>query len=126
MARELKAVRLEEEEAGRIAKVVITGKLAKDDYEFFVPEIERLIELHGKIRLLVELVDFHGWSVAAAWEDTKFGVRHFNDIDRLAVVGDSQWERGMAVFCKPFTRAEVRYFDLAAADEAERWIREGL
>ncbi len=28
----------------------------------------------------------------------------------------------MAVFCKPFTTAKIRYFDQAKADEAKTWI----
>jgi hypothetical protein len=32
----------------------------------------------------------------------------------------------MSVFCKPFTTAEVRYFDLAQAEEASEWIEAGI
>jgi hypothetical protein len=28
----------------------------------------------------------------------------------------------MAVFCKPFTTATIRYFDRSEADQAEAWI----
>ena len=66
--------------------------------------------------------DFHGWEMAAAWEDTKFGMRHFHDIERLAMVGEKAWQHGMSVFCKPFTKAKIRYFDSSEAAEADRWI----
>ena len=56
----------------------------------------------------------------------KFDVKHFSDIERLAMVGDSKWESGMAKFCKPFTTAKVKYFDEAKLTEAETWISEGL
>jgi hypothetical protein len=42
----------------------MSGKLSKEDYEHFVPEVERLIEQEGKIRLLFEMHDFHGWKGA--------------------------------------------------------------
>jgi hypothetical protein len=32
----------------------------------------------------------------------------------------------MGVFCKPFTSATIRYFDLGQADQAETWIRADL
>jgi hypothetical protein len=32
----------------------------------------------------------------------------------------------MAVFGKPFTTAEVQYFDDSKADDASAWIHEGL
>jgi hypothetical protein len=31
----------------------------------------------------------------------------------------------MAAFCKPFTKATIRYFDHAAAAEARKWLDEG-
>jgi hypothetical protein len=68
------------------------------------------------------MVDFHGWEGAALWDDIKFDVKHFSDIDRLAMVGDRKWEKGMSVFCQPFTTAKVRYFDRAAIDEARAWV----
>lgn len=58
--------------------------------------------------------DFHGWELAAAWEDTKFSMRHFHDSERLAMVGEKAWQHWMAVFCKPFTKADVRYFEASA------------
>jgi hypothetical protein len=32
----------------------------------------------------------------------------------------------MAVLCKPFTTADVEYFDEDKADQASKWIQEGL
>jgi len=118
------SLQLIEREEGKILELHVSGKIEKVDYDRFVPEVERLIKLHGKVRMLVLLADFHGWSMSALWEDIKFDVRHFRDIDRLALVGDRMWQKGMAVFCKPFTTAEVRYFDHAQLDEAREWIGE--
>lgn len=70
--------------------------------------MERLVKQHGKIRMLVEMHDFHGWTAGALWEDVKFDAKHFHDIERLALVGETKWEKGMAVFCKPFTTAASR------------------
>jgi hypothetical protein len=100
----------------------LSGKLTAEDYEEFVPKVEAIVREKGSIRILMTMHDFHGWKVAAAWEDTKFGLRHFHDIERLAMVGDKAWQHGMAVFCKPFTKAEIRYFDLSEIAEAEGWI----
>ena len=71
-----------------------------------------------------DMTGLHGWTVGALWEDTKFATRHFSDIDRLAVVGEKKWQEEMATFCKPFTKATVRYFDHAVADEARKWLGE--
>lgn len=116
------AIELKEVESGNVLEVLLTGKVVKEDYETFVPAVEQLVKQQCKIRMLVVMHDFHGWTASAAWEDTKFGVHHFRDIERLAIIGEKRWQQGMAVFCKPFTAATVRYFDHAQADEARAWI----
>lgn len=106
--------------------VKVSGKLTKADYEHFVPETERLIRKSGKIRVLFKMHDFHGWETSALWEDVKFDAKHFKDIDRLAMIGEKAWEHGMAVFCRPFTTAKIRYFDRNQEDQARNWVQEGL
>jgi hypothetical protein len=76
--------------------------------------------------MLVQMHEFHGWELGALWEDVKFDAKHFTDIERLALVGESKWEAGMAAFCRPFTTASIKYFDHSKEAEAETWIREGL
>ena len=92
------------------------------DYEHFVPEFERLVGQHGKLRVLFDMTDFHGWDVGALWEDTKFAIKHFADIARIAMVGETKWQHGMATFCKPFTKATIQYFDHAQSTEARAWL----
>lgn len=105
-----------------VLQVQASGKFSKEDYENFVPEIERLISKVGQVRILFEMRDFHGWDAGALWEDIKFDFKHFSDIERLAMVGDKKWEEWMAKFCKPFTTAAIRYFDVAQTEEAHAWI----
>ncbi|HZT80698.1 MAG TPA: STAS/SEC14 domain-containing protein [Gemmataceae bacterium] len=119
------AVELHEEAAGKALTIKLSGKLTREDYARFVPEVERLIRQHGKLRLLVHMHDFHGWTAGALWEDIKFDLKHFRDIERLALVGDRKWEAGMAAFCKPFTTAQVRYFDESQLEDARKWLQGG-
>ena len=117
-------IRLNEENNGKRLAIHVTGKLIKDDYAEFVPAFERLVQQHGKLRVLFDMTDFHGWEVGAAWEDFKFGVAHFSDIERMALVGEKKWQESMAIFAKPFTNAQVRYFDHAKTTEAREWLDE--
>jgi hypothetical protein len=89
-----------------------------------VPEFERHLHQHGKFSVLFEMTGFHGWEGGALWEDTTFAIKHFADIERLAMVGDKRWQRGMATFCEPFTKATIRFFDHAEAAEAWKWLGE--
>jgi hypothetical protein len=107
---------------GKLLHVKVTGKLTKEDYEAFAPIVDKQIGEHGKIRILFEMHDFHGWTAGALWDDLKFDFKHWKDIERLGIVGESKWEAGMAVFCKPFTTAKIQYFDHAKLNEAKAWI----
>ena len=114
-------------EANSVSNVIhlkVTGKLTKEDYDIFVPELEKWVATHGTIRILFEMEDFHGWTLSAGWEDTKLAFKHYSDIERMAFVGDSAWEQGMAIFCKPFTGAKIQYFDRSDRAAAIEWIAE--
>jgi hypothetical protein len=100
------AIQLNEENGGKILVVHVTGKLAAANYAHFVPEFERLVRRHGKLRVLFDMTAFHGWEGGALWEDIKFDMKHFTDIERLAMVGETTWQHGMATFCKPFTKSD--------------------
>lgn len=120
------AIELQERAGGKVLQVRVTGKLDREAYDQFLPEVERLIRQFGKVRVLFEMHDFHGWAAGALWEDVKFDAKHFNDIERIAMVGETAWQKGMAAFCKPFTTATVRYFEPGEADMARAWLEEDL
>ena len=117
-------IQLTEENGGKMLVVNLSGKLVKADYPGFVSEFERLLRQHGKMRVLFDMTGFTGWDAGAAWEDIKFDLKHFADIERLAMVGDKQWQHGLTVIFKPFTKATIRYFDHADATEARKWLAE--
>jgi hypothetical protein len=39
----------------------LSGKLHDEDYKTFVPLVDQAISQEGKVRLLSEFHDFHGW-----------------------------------------------------------------
>ncbi len=109
---------------GRALEVHVTGKLTKESYERLVPAVDGQIKQYGKLHILFVMQDFHGWTAGAMWEDLKFDLKHWKDIERLAIVGEKKWEQGMASFCKPFTKAQIRYFDIAQIEDARKWVAE--
>ena len=102
----------------------LSGKLHDADYKQFVPVVEAAVQKHGKVRMLAQFEDFHGWDMHALWDDIKFATAHCRDVERIAMVGDKTWEKWMAKFCKPFTMAKIRYFDRADVDAAWGWLEE--
>ena len=120
------AIKLTEKNDGKVLEAEVTGKLAREDYGDLVPKFEQMVKEHGKVRVLFDLVDFHGWKASALWDEIKFDMKHFSDVERLALVGDKKWEEEMTVFCRPFTSAQIRYFDRTKAGEAYAWIEGGI
>lgn len=102
----------------------LSGKLHDEDYKTFVPVVDAAVAKQGKIRLLAQFHDFHGWDLKALWDDIKFSTTHCTEIERIALVGEKKWEEWMSKVCKPFTMAKIRYFDAAEIDAAWKWLQE--
>jgi hypothetical protein len=108
---------------GNVLGIRLQGRVTEEDYREFLPEMETIIEEHGSIRLLLELKGIQGISPGALWEDLKFDVKHFRDYERLALVGDEQWEKSVATLSKPFVEGEVEFFPPEKLREAWVWIK---
>jgi hypothetical protein len=114
------------ESTGKIMAFKMSGWLHGKDYKTFVPLIDEAVAREGKIRFLALFEKFHGWDLHALWDDTVFATKHCHDIERIALVGDKTWESWMAKVCVPFTKAQIRYFDVHEINSAWAWLREGL
>jgi hypothetical protein len=116
-----------EKSSGKVIGVRVNGKLVHADYAQFVPRLEQLIKEHGSIRCYCELTDFHGITPHALWDEFKFDIKHFKDLERCAMVGDPSWHHWMSTISeKLFSSASVKYFDESQAQEAWDWIYEGI
>lgn len=102
-----------------------TGKLSDADYkEVLIPKIEENIKQSGKAKVLLFLpADFVGWEAHAMWDDARFGVRHRNDFEKLAVVGGARWVEWATKIGAYFMEGEVKTFPEARLTEALEWVR---
>ena len=89
-----------------------------------MPLIDAEIAQEGKVNVLAQFHDFQGWDAHALWDDIKFSTTHCTTINRIALVGERQWEQAMTAVCKPFTTAKIKYFDAAEFDQAVAWLAE--
>ncbi len=103
-------------------EITVLDTLTAADYRRFRELTDERIERFGKLNLLIVVKDFSGWTPAALWEDLKFDVAHYNDVARLAIVGEDMSQSWMATVSKPFTSADVHYYALADIDAARRWV----
>ena len=103
----------------------MSGRLHDEDYKKFVPLVDAEIARDGKINVLAQFQEFHGWDLHALWDDIKFATTHCTKVERIAMVGEKAWEEWMAKVCKPFTMARIQYFDVSRLADAWTWIKEG-
>ncbi len=103
----------------------VSGKLTDEDYKAFLPRLDELIREYGKLSLLLELDDFKGWALDAAWDDMKYGLEHEGDFERIAVVGEKHWHRWIVKLAGLLTSTEIRFFDRDDLQLAWNWLRDG-
>ena len=112
------------ESTGPVLEVRASGTLGQADYVPFEDAFNARRRRHGTLRVLWEMVDFHGWDAGGLWGDAKWDLKHFADVDRFAMVGEQEWEKNLTELAKPFTAAKVRYFHVSQLEEARRWVGE--
>ena len=117
-------IQVNEENSGKMLAIHVNGKLQKKDCEDLVHKFRQLVLEHGYLRILFDMTHFHGWEFSAMWGDIRCGINHFIYIERLGMVGEKKWQQGMAIFCRPFTQAMIRYFDHSGSAEARNWMAE--
>jgi hypothetical protein len=103
---------------------IAEGKLDDKDYNRIIPLLQDKVKTYGKIRWYFEMRDFKGWSFSAMWKDLNFDIENRNALERIAMVGDKNWEKELTILMRPFTDANVRFFETEERDKAKYWIRE--
>ena len=111
------------ESAGDLVCLKGLGKLTDEDFRDMMPRLEAVIAAHGRLRLLADLTEFGGWDGRAAWDDAAFGIKHWNKVAKIALVGDSSWENLAARIAGKLVPADVRNFPAGQAGEALDWIK---
>lgn len=105
-----------------VAVLRASGRLSRQDYERTLPDLERMLKDHGKLRLLVELNDFAGWELPALAMDLKFSAKYRKYFERIAVVGQRAIEKVLVMLGKALFGRRLRFFHEQRADAARQWI----
>lgn len=99
------------------------GKITHEDYQqVVIPAIEAKLKEHEKINLLFFMPDFDGMEMLAMWDDAQFGLKHWHDFSKLALVSDEAWIKNMTAFFAGMMPAEVRVFDTDEMESARNWL----
>lgn len=111
------------ETEGKIVATRATGKLNKSDYDIILPVLQEKEKEYDKISWYFEMQNFEGWDLTAAWRDLKFDFKHADQLEKIAMVGAKDWEEKLTQVMKPFTSAEIKFFEINEKELAKDWIR---
>ena len=103
-----------------------TGKLSHQDYEVMVPALDAAISKveKAKIYILLDATEFEGWELQAMWDDFRFGLSHYSEFVKIAIVGHQPWQALSAKIGNWFVHGDVQYFESLVV--AKTWLEETL
>ena len=107
----------------KLGVFTISGKLSTDELQQAQDQAELVIQKLGGIRILILLDDFAGWEKAEGWDDFSFAERNDQYIEKMAIVGDREWEDLVYAFTlkglRPFA---IEYFSKSEKEKAQHWL----
>ena len=107
-----------------VVGVEAKGKVQDADYsDILVPEIEKAREKYGKVWFLYVIGDdYDGYTLGAAWDDMKLGVRHPASYEKVALVTDKDWMRHSVTVFGWMIPGGVRVFGTTQLADAREWV----
>ncbi|MBC3765988.1 STAS/SEC14 domain-containing protein [Neptunicella marina] len=99
-----------------------TGKLTHQDYKVISPMLESAVSSvkQPNISALIDTTEFEGWELRAAWDDLTITLKHGNQFNKIAILGNKGWQEWFAKISSWFVSGEVRFFDKAT--DALSWL----
>jgi len=103
-------------------EVSMFGKLKHEDYQLFVPMVDKALKgAKGlEVDLLADMRGFKGWEFLAAWDDFKFGVKHRNAFDKVAIIGNKKWEEASVAMMSHLMKGKSKFFK--EREKALSWL----
>src|SRR5258707_10565639 len=98
------------ESSGRLVALRVAGKLTKEDMVSVAPPVEEKIRENGKVDLLCDMTDLHGWSLGGFWAELKFDAKHAKDFRRGAVLNRQTLSPFLGAKVKTVTSTGIKRF----------------
>jgi hypothetical protein len=78
----------------------------------------------GRMKFLVLTENFQGWDKTSNWEDVSFQSEYDEKIEKIAIVGEKQWQELTEVFVgKGLRSVDIRFFTPSETAIARAWIQ---
>lgn len=100
------------------------GRLTHADYEKIMPLLNAALTgiPEHSVDVLLDVTEFEGWELRAAWDDLKLGLTHGSEFRKIALFGNRNWQAWAAKVAGWFISGETRYFEQREA--AMAWLQD--
>ena len=124
MKRNVNSVVTVQHEKGNLWVYRLSGVIRKQDLKAAQASLWKQVGIGSKVRVLALLIDFAGWERnPAAWAEISETDLRGDDVERLAIVGDSQWETEALMFVGAGIRStRIRFFPSGQESAARGWL----
>jgi hypothetical protein len=107
--------------ADGILTIKIAGKLTHPELAAAQKQAAGILQQQGKMSILVVTEAFQGWERGGDWGNLAFQMDHDTFIEKLAIVGEKQWQDLALLFAsKGFRSFPVEYF--TEPGQARAWL----
>ena len=109
------------EEAPDIVCITMRGRMTPADHATLLFFIAKTVEGARRVRLLILLEDFEGWTTGEEWADDALRLENDAVIIKAAIVGERRWKDQVFAFvARPFRKIPIEYFVSEVA--ARAWL----
>lgn len=102
--------------------ISINGKIKENDYDKVTPLIEKTVKEYDKFKLYIQIDNIEGIEPKAFRKDVKTYFKHFSDVSKIAVVGETDWQKLWSDLASPFVSGEIKFFPHGKVVDAREWI----
>ena len=104
--------------------VKISGLLKRTELALAEKVAIELMRSAHKIKILILTENFQGWDNKDNWEDVSFQFEHDQQIEKIAIVGEKQWQELTEVFVgKGLRSVDIRFFTPSETAQARAWVK---
>ena len=113
-----------DESSGNCVGFLAIGNIEKEDFAFLSKEVQTIIDEFGTARLLIDFQQYVSEYFSAWSADLKFSYEYHSKIEKMAVVGDQEWQKTFTSQAEPFYAKETMFFGVLSRSFAWEWLRE--